>query len=363
MTKQAMRRLWFQAHKWIGLLLAVLIVPVSITGAVLVWHEELEPVLNRKRYAVTGPAALAPDAYVRAARAALKPGERIASLALPEHGGPVVVAAAAADAQPRPGPPRRTNVYLDGATARVLDVAPSNAGALRVMHVLHGSLMVPGVGRSIVGWVGVAMMLSAFTGLWLWWPAMGRWTRGLRWARRRDVDANLHHQMGFWIALPLFVLSLTGAWISFPSFFGALIGEGGRGGQARMAAMRSRPVEATRLSADEALRQASGALPGAPTRITWPTEKAREWSVRFSGGEVRFEDAPTDLLSIRKGEGGGVARLMRRVHDGTGMGLVWRVIITLGGLIPAVLAGTGVIMWWRARRWRRGARRPRVAVV
>jgi uncharacterized iron-regulated membrane protein len=47
-----------------------------------------------------------------------------------------------------------------------------------------------------------------------------------------------------------------------------------------------------------------------------------------------------------------VARLMRRIHDGNGMGLVWQIIIFLGGLIPAMLGVTGVIMWWRARGWR-----------
>jgi uncharacterized iron-regulated membrane protein len=43
---------------------------------------------------------------------------------------------------------------------------------------------------------------------------------------------------------------------------------------------------------------------------------------------------------------------MRRIHDGNGMGLVWQIIIFLGGLIPAALAVTGIIMWWRARQWR-----------
>ena len=46
------------------------------------------------------------------------------------------------------------------------------------------------------------------------------------------------------------------------------------------------------------------------------------------------------------------ARLMRRIHDGTRMGLLWQIIIFLSGVLPAVLAVTGIIMWWRARRWK-----------
>src|SRR3546814_1014187 len=88
---------------------------------------------------------------------------------MPEGNGPVVVAATQASKGPPRGRPVRTMVYLDPPTAKVLDQAASNEGVLRVLHVLHGSLMVPGVGRKIVGWLGVAMMISAFTGLWLWW--------------------------------------------------------------------------------------------------------------------------------------------------------------------------------------------------
>ncbi|MFX6023419.1 PepSY domain-containing protein, partial [Acinetobacter baumannii] len=47
-----------------------------------------------------------------------------------------------------------------------------------------------------------------------------------------------------------------------------------------------------------------------------------------------------------------LARTMRRLHDGTRMGLVWQSVIFLGGLLPAILAVTGLIMWWRARGWR-----------
>jgi uncharacterized iron-regulated membrane protein len=350
MSGQAMRRLWFSLHKWIGLLLAALIIPISLSGAVLVWHEELEPWVNPERHAVTGPATLAPEAYVQAARTVLKPGDRVATLTMPEHGGPVTVSAAPASAPARPGPPVRTNVYLDPPTARVLDVAPSNTGIMRVLHVLHGSLMVPGLGRQIVGWVGVAMMLSAFTGLWLWWPAMGRWTRGLRWARRREFDANLHHQFGFWIALPLFVLSLTGAWISFPAFFGKLSGEAARGPgqQQRMAAMRARPLAETRRSADAVLAAA-----GRDVRsIAWPTEKKPAWTVRLASGQLSVDDRTGVVTREPAPQAAGVARLMRRVHDGTGMGIVWRVLIFLGGVLPAVLAVTGVTMWWRARGWR-----------
>ena len=34
------------------------------------------------------------------------------------------------------------------------------------------------------------------------------------------------------------------------------------------------------------------------------------------------------------------------------MGLVWQIVIFVGGIIPAVLAVTGIVMWLRSRGWR-----------
>jgi len=280
MTKLAWRRTWFQIHKWIGLLLAILIIPLSLSGAALVWHDALDRVVNPARYRISGTVRLTPERYAAGAQGALKPGERIAQITMPEGKGPVVVAAAPANVDPdRRGPPPRMMIYLDPPTARVLDVAERNAGLVRFLHVLHGSLQVPGIGRTIVGWIGVAMMVSSFTGLWLWWPTVGAFARGLRWRRHRNTDTNLHHMAGFWIALPLFVLSLTGAWISFPAFFG------GQRGPDR-AAQRAVPLAEPGQPLDLVVARAASVRRGALRSIAWPTSATADWTVTYAGGHV-----------------------------------------------------------------------------
>ena len=360
MTKQAWRRTWFQIHKWIGLILAIAIIPLSLSGAALVWDHALDRLVNPARHAVSGATLLAPDAYVAAARTMLKPGDRIAQLTLPSEEGPVVVAAAPGGKAPaRPGPPQRTMVYLDPPTARVLEVASSSGGLLRFLHVLHGSLQIPGVGRSIVGWIGVLMMVSSFTGLWLWWPMVGRWLRGLRWRRHRHTDTNLHYLMGFWIALPLFVLSLTGAWISFPAFFASIAGGAPprAPGPDRAAMARAKPLAAPAQPLAAVIAKAENASRGTLRSVAWPTDLTADWTVTFAGKSgpattVKVADDTGTALAAPVRQQAGVARLMRRIHDGTGMGIVWQVVIFLGGILPAALAVTGVIMWWRARGWK-----------
>ncbi|HYG46980.1 MAG TPA: PepSY-associated TM helix domain-containing protein [Allosphingosinicella sp.] len=361
-TQARLRPLWFQAHKWIGLALAILIVPVSLTGSALVWHDWLDEKLNPERSAAAAP-GLPPSAYAAAARSFARPGERLASLAYPDGAGPVV-ATLARPPRPGGGRPVRTLLYLDPVSARLLDRSASDEGAVRVLHVLHGSLMVPGVGRQIVGWIGVAMLLSSLTGLWLWWPLNGRFTRALRWKRRPATSANLHHQGGFWIALPLAMLSFTGAWISFPAFFASQSGDpAGPSPAERMRRMAVIPAVETRLGADDAVAAARPLAAGGLAVLTWPTEPEMKWKIGLRGengvAEVALDDRGGAATPPKAPPPETTARLMRRLHDGTGMGPLWQTIIFIGGIVPALLAVTGILMWLNLRR--RRARSPATA--
>lgn len=357
-TKVGLRNAWFQVHKWIGLILAALIIPISLTGSALVWHDPLEKMLHPERHAISGTSTLPLTAYAAAAQAALADGERLQRIELPEAADEPVTATAS---KPAEGRPQRRTLYLDPPTGKVLGTARSGEGAFQVMHRLHGSLMVPGVGRQVVGWVGMAMLVSSLTGLWLWWPLVGSVRRGLRWKRHANFETNLHHQLGFWISLPLFVLSATGVWISFPQWFAGFEAQsaqrgpgGGGGGPGRFAP----PLDLPATALQSAVAKAEAAGEGTATLVGWPTEAKPEWSIEVR----RADDTPakvavssTDLTAKVESVGEEpetVARLMRRIHDGNGFPFVWQLVVFLGGILPAILAVTGIIMWWRARGWR-----------
>ncbi len=375
MTKIALRNFWFQFHKWIGLLLAVAIIPISITGAVLVWHDALEEALYPARFAPTAAPALTPDAYVAAAKSSIGVDQRVAQLVYPEEGKGAVSLILANPPQPGEKRPVRTRLWLDPVDGHVIDKARSDQGPVRFMHVLHGSLFIPDWGRPIVGWIGVAMLISTVSGIWLWWPTVGSWVRGLRWRRHRNFDTNLHHLMGFWIAVPLFVLSLTGVWISFPKAFSGFDskpaastnkgGEAKKGGEPKGGpggGGPAQPVVSPKLGADAALAAARTITARPIAAINWPTEKSANWEIKTQGKPgsvpppltiaIADADGAAKLKPEEPQQRGPVMRLMRQIHDGTDMGFVWQFIIFLGGILPAILSITGLIMWWRARGWR-----------
>ena len=256
--------------------------------------------------------------------------------------------------------PERINVWLNPSNAGVIDSASASSGPVQVMHVLHGSLMVPGWGRTIVGWVGVFMLISCLTGIWLWWPLSGSVRSGFQWKRRNTLNANLHYMTGFWILIPLAMLSFTGAWISFPKLFGMFESRPAPSSTDRMRAMRAAPLEAPVLTIDQARAAAQPHATGELVSIGWPTDQKAEWKISFKreGGaaDVAVADATGEVTPPKPPPPETVARTMRRWHDGTGMGPVWQVVIFLGGIIPALLSVTGIIIWWRARRPRQKAR-------
>ena len=170
-----------------------------------------------------------------------------------------------------------------------------------------------------------------------------------------STNGNLHHQTGFWIVIPLAVLSFTGAWISFPAFFASLSGDpAGPSGAERARRMAAAPLVETSIPAEEAVRIASAHATGPLTLVTWPTDRTAEWKVSYArdGGpaEVAVDDATREITPPSPPRPETTARLMRRIHDGTGMGLVWQIIIFIGGIIPALLAITGILMWWNGQR-------------
>ena len=368
-----LRRLWLDVHLWIGAGLLVALIPLSVTGSVLVWHDQIDRALYAQRYATSGPSASRPVGdYAQAAQAAFGERAQLTQIRLPQEAGDPVVAVGRLRGEPGPGGrPRTLNAWIDPPTAKVLDTAEVAKGFTMVMHRLHGSLMIPEIGRKVVGWLGWAMFVSCATGLWLWWPRHGGFLKGLRWRRGASTLFNLHHLVGFWVCIPLAVLSLTGVYISFPQTSRALFGlpqPPPRNAPGRFAP----PLPQTNLTLAQAVAAAQAKAPDAAlAEVGVPTQgKEPAWRVGLKApGEARAKtiqvvDATGEVKSGRDGRegpgagtGGGqrdeISPLMRRVHDGAGMGIVWQAIIFVGGLAPALLGISGVVMWLRRRARRR----------
>jgi uncharacterized iron-regulated membrane protein len=358
------RSVLWKIHRWIGVGLFVLLVPVALSGALLVYDDEFDALVHPARYATTGSKLMQPTAYLASAKAALGDGQALNIQYPREEGSPVIVQARTGGGEGRP--PQRLNVYIDPPTGRMLEVVDFRSSMFGFLHFFHENLTVPEYsGRAIVGWTGVGMLVLALSGIVLWWPRNGAFIPGLRWQRQPATSANLHHMAGFWISLPLAFVSFTGIYLAFPpqarsvmSSIVPMTPQGSRGFGA--------PLRQTTSTADVALDAALKFVPGArvsalflPTGARGDAAAPPNWRVQLRNTN---DEAVTLLVDDRSGEtsrppeglsGDRAAQWMRWLHEGSRGGSVWKAIVFLTGVLPAVFGVTGLMMWLRGRRNRK----------
>ncbi|MCI4645969.1 MAG: PepSY domain-containing protein [Hyphomonadaceae bacterium] len=376
-NKLKLRQTWLFLHRWTGLIGLVGMAILGLTGSALVWPDKTEELIYGGRFSGQ-PAGqlLSVDEYTASAMAALPEGDRISAMRLPVDNSQAVLVGGAPHKVNRVGPPARHRVWLNPQTGELTASAGLGADFMWYMHAYHGHFGMKGLGRDLVGIFGFVLCFSVFTGVWLWWPKNGDLKKAIRWKRSPSQLSNLHHMVGFWSAVPMMILAFTGAYIVFPAFFGFFVSlatgqlgaeSGGRGHGAEPPIIP--PAEITALAPSEAaglaLREAGG---GQVAFMAWPTEARPVWAVEIAcetelpdahepcrqmfqvedtTGLVRRpppEDAPSAAQSA--------ATLMDEIHAGHVGGPVWQIIIFLAGFILTALSLTGIYMWWKMRAGR-----------
>jgi len=152
---------------------------------------------------------------------------------------------------------------------------------------LHSQLHLGRFGARWVGLMGLAMMLSVISGLYLWWPGL----KGLRSAFRLRHEAGMnlfmfdvHRLMGLSGFIALLVLAFTGFNLAYPALGEALVGTTGMSHDADGPAIRSTGMAAAHhpVTLEEAVLLARGPFPRAEVRqITTPDGPEGTFRVTF----------------------------------------------------------------------------------
>jgi uncharacterized iron-regulated membrane protein len=368
-----LRDLWVQVHLWLGLTLGVLGVAIGITGSLLVYDDDLDAAFNPRRYAVSGAQAkLPPSEYLASAAKALEDRARPSVVRMPrEEGWPVVVFARGK------GDSGFSRVYLDPPTGRVLEVV-AGGGFLAWAHTFHENLTLREYnGREIVGAVGIAMLISSLSGLYLWWPARGRFRAALGFRRGFTTTRNLHYFFGFYGALVLAMLSFTGIFLAYNDASRAVVAAfAPLSPPARNVQAPESPAGGKPLGVDAAVAIAQAAHPAERLwAVGLPAGPRGSYRVNLSEpgvpdmhpgrGNILFIDPNTGAVLRSLGPatrtGGDRFLIMQRLmHEGAVLGPPGRALIFITGLLPALFVVTGTLMWLRNRRQRQATRvRPR----
>jgi uncharacterized iron-regulated membrane protein len=397
-----LRSLIFWPHLIAGTVAGLVILLMSVTGVLLTYERQLVAwVDSQYRSVLPAPGATRlPLARIVDGVRAQSPGVVITSIAVasdPE--APVTLTAS-----------DRT-LFADAYSGALLgEGSPGIRRFMSEMRAWHRWLAVDGdarpVARAVTGWANVLFAFIVASGFYLWFPRLWRWPQlravllFRRSATSKARDFNWHNVIGFWSAVPLFIVVVSAVPISFQWANAAVYravgetppagrgggGAGGREGARREGARESRPNEqgqaAGRRPAGRSSRGAGGRpaldagaldallaraeqqVPGwrtlnlrlpeaaaAPVVFNIDTGTGGQPHLRStltldgaSGAVVSFEDFSSLTLGRR------IRNVMRFAHTGEVLGIPGQ---TVAGLVSAgavVLVWTGLALAFR--RWR-----------
>lgn len=211
-----MRPLLFWLHRWFGIVLALYVVVICVTGALLVFHDEIADAVRVPAVNATPDPRLDADAIVSTVKAAF-PNWHLQTLWWP-----------ASSRSPWMAEVRQGVVGAIGETALAVYVHPQTGAILKThnysrsvwrwLQLAHFNLLSGRDGRTANGVLALASIFVLLTGAILWLPR--DYSRGpvltiSRVAANRRFAWELHQVTGIYL-LPFFmVLCLTGAYFAW----------------------------------------------------------------------------------------------------------------------------------------------------
>ncbi len=379
------RKILFWMHLSCGVVAGLLILLMSATGVLLTYERQMIDAAARSNHveAPAGQSRRTIDELAAAARAAAPDNDRLSLVIDADPGAPVSVSAG-----------RQTAALLNPYTGDAIeDASTATRGFMSTMRSWHRWIGgdSSSIGALLIDYSNLLFVFIIVSGLYLWLPAVWRWrtVRGVLLFQRRYVNAkvrdfNWHHVLGIWMLLPLFLIAVSGAVISFPwasnlvyAAFGEQPPQRGGGGGAR-------PPEAATAGApaigggstDAATLQAEAPRPDLQQFFAIAVATVPDWqritipvSTRGDHVDVQIEPRSSERRPPRRtlelstadarivsdsGPGGAAQTAGQRarswfrfVHTGEQYGVIGQTIAGIASLAACFLVYTGLALAWR----------------
>jgi uncharacterized iron-regulated membrane protein len=360
-----MRKVIARVHRWFGVVMALYVVLIALSGSVLIWHREIDAMLNPALMgSAQGSPAVELEDIVRTAKIT---GAKNCSINMPDQvysvyravceyakdGRETVVEIAVAPTGERLGY-RFRDVY--GLHPSVL---------VNTIYSFHSELLIGPSGRNVVGTFGIVLLLMVGSGIVNWWPRRKAWRHGFRFPLKgpaKRLTFNAHRIGGLYSATLLLAATISGLYLTFPNQIDAGVALVSDLGSDKA---QPRAVEGNPRPLSEALDAVHRTVPhGRVTGITMPQtssgvilfDVARLGDARkvYGAVTVAVDPVTAKVVAINRPEDMTVAArilaLLFPIHTGEALGFAGRFLNLIGGLSFVGLAGSGFWLWRRKKR-------------
>ncbi|MCX7092388.1 MAG: PepSY-associated TM helix domain-containing protein [Methylobacter sp.] len=382
LTLKSRRKFWLKVHLYLGLFAGAVFVVIGLTGSLLAFEFPLDELLNPKLLTVPvdqeNKSYLPLDTIVAAGVKALPPDGKAGAIAFPRHSGLAFELWF-----------NQASLYGDNTEIHQLFINPytGEVTGQRLLtdfeHIwrdpfkdfilrLHYTLGLGLGGMNVVGFIGLGLLFSVLTGLILWWPSPGKLRNALTIKRNASPERfnfDLHKTFGFYSAVILLFLILSGVYLIFPEYGRGLVGIFSPVTEDASICRSTVPNGAkTPISLDEVKAISDARFPDGEYRfIGFPKN---EQGVYFVGkpeideinpkGSYRrlwIDQYSGEILHARergsRTAGDIFVQWLYPLHTGEAFGFIGQLIILFAGLMPLILYVTGVIRWLQKRKARK----------
>lgn len=388
------RQFWVVAHRWAGLTLALFLIVVGFTGALLPWNEPLtllaRPSLSR--VAPVSPRTEILDGITLAERVERETGGRVEFIRLDIAPDRVAILSVG----PRPGRPLGYDtVWADPYTGEIRlkyrdgVLADGPQAVMSFLYSVHRELALGTIGQYMLGVAALIWTIDCFVGFYLtlpvrrrsvpgkpmsapgWWP---RWRPAwlVRWrSGRHKLTFDLHRAGGLWVWPILFVFAWSSVGLNLREVHTPVMRLFGAMEPADIPA-RGAPLPNPPITTREALSRGDRLLREIGRRrgftvvhpgwISYDAGRAAyRYNVRSSrdvmteGGRtaVSFSGIDGRLLAFDPPFDANLANSftmwLYMLHFAQVFGLPYRIFVSAMGLLTAMLSVTGVLIWMKKR--------------
>ncbi|WP_009964386.1 PepSY-associated TM helix domain-containing protein [Verrucomicrobium spinosum] len=353
-----MKRFLFNLHSWMGLIAALGLIVIGLTGSILVFNEEID------RNMAPGEVIVSPTPEGRLPYDALLASVRKAVPGYVVTGWSVANSPTKADQfyVVQEGTSEWRSVRANPYTGEVRGTPTESSKTLTGWLLeLHYTLFADHAGLIIAGLFATLLFFLGVTGVWLY---RGFWKTLflLRWGRSaRIFFSDTHKMVGITTVVFNLILGFTGAWWNFSHILHHMLEEE----HVEEDPPIHRTFEAPGTSIDALIAKAEAkAADYIPGYISLPTTEkddlvsygklASYGPFRSNYGSVATFDAKSGELKdfTDVSQGGAWAQILDSftpLHYGTFGGLPVKILWCIGGLAPGILSITGFLMWYKRK--------------
>lgn len=384
---RAIKAILLQVHSVAGLVLALLLAVIALTGAIMSFEDEIGDCLNSgiMQVAPRQAAALMPDELV----ARLTAGQNVGKVSAVTLASDPSAAAHVRFARDEQGA-RPSSLYVDPYDARVLG-APRGEEFFATVRKLHRWLLISGDakgwGRQITGIAALGLIVMLVSGLVLRWPrragSVKMWLKPNLGLSGRGLHRSLHAVIGTWVLPVYLVMTLTGLWYSFDWYKDGVVWLLSRPQVAAAKMQPKMPAKASRAAGASETAQPIGfdrawtaflheegsrfskallTLPAGPGTVIRIRSWGKDSTLDTTRDEFRIDAVTGQLVSAEryadKTFGEKIIANVLDIHRGAILGWPGKLAFMVAAALMPLFAVTGVLLYVSRRKLRRPAQPP-----